>query len=335
MAAPPGPDTVRRVDALEERLAEAAALPDDTSVQLVRTSLSSDGAANLYKRVELRLPSGDHYVGETVSGRREGRGSYFFRNGDSYVGEFRANVFYGVGVLRKAPFSINGRSCVGREYQGEFRDGLRSGRGTQRSGFGDTYEGNFADDTYHGRGVMLFANGDMYEGDWERGQRTGHGRLTHKAGGFYDGGWRFNEFHGEGVLQSSKRAGGGSYSGSWRAGLKHGIGKIVFSTGAEYEGEFVDDMRTGRGVYKSSLGDLYVGTFLDNVYHGEGTLIRCDGDRYQGQFQRGMPCGTGRYEYESGGAAKTESQHVAPRTATLSLESLTPPPLFPRYTHNI
>lgn len=314
MSAPAGADTERRVDALEARLALAAsAAPPD--VQLVRTTLSAaSGGAALFKRVELRLPSGDQYVGETAGGRREGRGSYFFRNGDVYVGEFRANVFHGVGVLRKAPFSINGYSCVGREYQGEFRDGLRAGRGTQRSGFGDTYEGGFADDTYHGRGTMVFANGDRYEGDWDRGQRTGHGRVTFKSGAFYDGGWRQNEYHGEGVIQFSKRAGGGSYSGSWRAGLKHGIGKRVFSTSAEYEGEFVDDARTGRGVYKSPLGDLYVGTFLDNVFHGEGTLIKCDGDRYQGQFQRGVPCGAGRYEYEAGGARPREAGRRAARS---------------------
>lgn len=53
--------------------------------------------------------------------------------------------------------------------------------------------------------------------------------------------------------------GAGSYGGGWRLGCKHGIGKRIFASGAEYEGEYKDDMMCGRGVYKSSIGDLYVG----------------------------------------------------------------------------
>jgi hypothetical protein len=84
----------------------------------VEHHIGADGVMRVYKRLEHRFPTGDLYVGETVLGRREGRGTYYYANGDVYVGEFRDNVFHGVGVLRKGDFNESGRACSGRSYQG-------------------------------------------------------------------------------------------------------------------------------------------------------------------------------------------------------------------------
>ena len=298
---------------LENRLAKAAEEharisnnappppPSTGDVQLVRTvQRSSDGVARVFRRLEVKYVSGDFYVGEVLDGKREGRGTYYFLNGDVYVGEFVADVFSGLGSFKKAPFSVNGKECKGRCYEGEFVGGQQTGRGVLCSGFGDVYDGSFLADAYHGAGTLRYANGDVYVGNWAHGQRSSHGRMVYKTGAVYDGMWRIGSYHGEGVLSNSSKS-GGSFSGTWRAGLRHGIGKRVYSTGAEYEGEFVDGDRTGRGVYKSPVGDLYVGEFVQNLYNGEGTLIRADGDRYQGEFKRGAFCGRGRLEYEAGG----------------------------------
>lgn len=317
---PPDKLALSETELLEARLAQAAAeeaiLSDNApppppapgDLQLVRTSLqlSADGnvsgnLARVFRRLEVRYPSGDFYVGEVVDGKREGRGTYYFQNGDIYVGEFVCDTFHGLGAFKKANFSINGQACVGRSYEGEFKDGLRCGRGVLRSGFGDTYDGSFVSDAFDGEGTMHYANGDVYSGYWSKGRRAGVGRLAYKSGAIYDGHWRNGYYDGEGTLMNSKKSGGGSFSGTWRAGLRHGIGKRIYSTGAEYEGDFEADERQGRGVYKSPAGDLYVGAFKANLYDGEGTLIMADGNRYQGEFVRGAFCGRGRLEYETGG----------------------------------
>ena len=294
----------RRLTLAQERIAQGLPPPelpveDFSGAQLVRTEKGADGVMRVYKRLEHRFPTGDVYVGETVHGRREGRGSYYYANGDVYVGEFLDNVFHGVGVLRKGDFRECGRPCSGRSYQGEFARGLRHGRGKLATGFGDLYEGEFQEDAYHGQGTMAYANGDRYTGQWARGQREGLGTLAHASGDVYVGCWRRNQYHGEGTLTYVKSK--GSYSGTWHNGAKQGIGKRCYGSGAEYEGEWLDDARCGRGVGKSAMGDLYVGAWADDLYHGEGSLILCTGDRYQGGFVAGAFCGAGRYDFAQGG----------------------------------
>ena len=304
------PGAARRAASLEERLAlaatsdrapggEAAPPVEMAGVQVVRTEKRGDGVLRVYARVEHRFPSGDRYVGETVAGKREGRGTYYFANGDVYVGEFKENVFHGVGSLKRGAFKEGGRPCVGRSYQGDFAGGVREGRGRFATGFGDLYEGGFLRDAYHGAGTMTYANGDRYEGAWAAGRREGVGTMVYANRDVYEGEWRRGEYHGEGTLRYVKS--GGSYAGSWSGGRMHGIGQRVYGSGAEYEGEFVAGVRCGKGVGKSAMGDLYVGAFRDDRWHGEGTLILCTGDRYQGTFARGAFAGTGRYEYERGG----------------------------------
>ena len=301
-----------RVASLEERLARAATnerlgLPNPGPLpplevagsQLVRTEKREDGVLRVYQRMEHAFPTGDRYVGETAGGKREGRGTYYFANGDVYVGEFRDNVFHGVGSLKRRSFKESGKQCTGRSYQGDFVGGVRDGRGRYATGFGDLYEGQFHNDKYHGKGAMAYANGDKYEGDWVEGQREGMGTQVYANKDVYEGQWRRGVYHGEGTLRYGKA--GGSYAGSWDGGRMHGIGQRRYGSGAEYEGEYVAGLRCGKGVSKSAMGDLYVGAFREDQWHGEGTLIRCTGDRYQGSFARGAFAGVGRYEYERGG----------------------------------
>ena len=228
-----------------------------------------------------------------------GRGTYYFVNGDVYVGEFENGIFHGPGVLRKANFREGKKDCIGRSYSGNWKNGSRSGKGKYHTGFGDFYDGEFLNDTYHGYGVMLYQNGDRYTGAWEKGKWHGEGEILFVNGNSYKGFFFKNMYHGEGMFRFGPS--GGSYTGGWRLGMKHGIGKRNFASGAEYEGEYVDNEMCGKGIYKSAIGDLYVGTFKDSRFHGEGTLIKCTGDRYRGQFQKGLPTGIGRWDYERGG----------------------------------
>jgi hypothetical protein len=43
-------------------------------------------------------------------------------------------------------------------------------------------------------------------------------------------------------------------------------------TGDMYAGEWVDDRRTGRGMYFSANGDIFVGSFIRDKKEGMGTL---------------------------------------------------------------
>ena len=205
--------------------------------RLVRTELLPDGRIRVYKRGEFRMSNGDLYVGEVVDDVRHGRGTYYYSKDDVYVGEFADGVFDGFGVLKKAPFRDGGRDCVGRSFNGQWKQGLRDGRGKYHTGFGDYYDGEFKSDLYHAMGMMLYANGDKYEGDWVRGLPEVKGTMVYAKGNSYIGSWYRGLYHGEGLLRYGQR--GGTYNGSWKAGLKHGIGKRSYASGAEYEGKYI------------------------------------------------------------------------------------------------
>jgi hypothetical protein len=267
--------------------------------RLVRVETDKDGNIVIFKKGEFRMPNGDRYVGETVNDKRQGSGSYYFSNGDTYQGGFENGLFHGYGVMSKMPFYENRKHCVGRNYQGFWDKGSRSGHGRYKNGFGDYYDGNFKDDVYDGQGTMFFADGSRYIGEWKKGRFSGFGEHIFSNGSSTKAHYVNGLMHGQGLFRYGGQ--GGSYHGNWKFGRKDGVGKRTYSSGAEYQGEFVEDVISGKGVYKSAVGDLYVGNFRNNKFHGEGTLVLVTGDRYQGQFQRGQPAGIGRWDYERGG----------------------------------
>ncbi len=73
---------------------------------------------------------------------------------------------------------VNGTGVLMREngdvYEGEFKDGLRSGFGTLICGRDKSkFVGNWSNDRRHGRGRIEFANGSAIEGVWKIGVLSG------------------------------------------------------------------------------------------------------------------------------------------------------------------
>ena len=52
------------------------------------------------------------------------------------------------------------------DYEGDWKDGKRTGRGVLVWADGGRYEGDFRDGRGHGRGVKVWANGGRYEGEF-------------------------------------------------------------------------------------------------------------------------------------------------------------------------
>lgn len=76
------------------------------------------------------------YIGEWKNGKKHGRGTHRYRNGDV--------------------------------YDGLWKDGKRDGHGkyTFSTSPSAEYKGDWQNDEMHGKGVMKFTNGDIYDGDW-------------------------------------------------------------------------------------------------------------------------------------------------------------------------
>lgn len=122
-------------------------------------------------------------------------------------------------------------------YEGEFKDGLRHGKGKAYENNYLAYEGEFRNNVREGTGKWYFYN-KVYEGEFKGGVRHGKGKL-------------YNEYR---TL---------IYDGEYVNDMRQGYGKeYSFYGKLIYEGEFNNDKRNGFGTLYDSDGNvLYKGEF--------------------------------------------------------------------------
>lgn len=118
----------------------------------------------------------DAYDGQLVAGKRDGKGTMEFANGNRYEGYWQEDRMDNVHQKKKTRGDCKYTWCTrsGRddpyvgdddpqEYSGGFKMGLASGKVGLASGKG---------------GKMVFQNGDEYKGEWDGGSRHGVGTYT-------------------------------------------------------------------------------------------------------------------------------------------------------------
>jgi hypothetical protein len=205
------------------------------------------------------------YQGEFRNGRRDGKGTYVWANGDTYEGEFAEDKPQGTGLFRFAS---------GDRYDGEVKAGVIEGRGVYVSAHGDQFEGTFVDGKPEGLGVYRFANGDRYEGQVAAGKPQGRGRYFARSGERIEATFANGSASGKGVCHF---ANGDRYEGDFRAGALTGKGTYFYNGGVTYEGDIVDGRPLGRGTFHFADGSRFDGTFEDGLARARGTLVRADG----------------------------------------------------------
>ena len=77
-----------------------------------------------------------------------------------------------------ASVELNG----GRQYGGDFVNGLYEGQGEYTYSDGEGYVGAFLEGKFHGQGVYSYANGDKYVGEFKLGKKSGRGVYTRADG---------------------------------------------------------------------------------------------------------------------------------------------------------
>lgn len=79
------------------------------------------------------------------------------------------------------------------EYSGEFKAGMKHGRGTKKWKNGDRYEGTFVEDRKEGTGTYVWGRGpwegERYEGAYLNDRRHGFGVYRWPTGDVYAGPW--------------------------------------------------------------------------------------------------------------------------------------------------
>ncbi|GAB4815949.1 hypothetical protein N2152v2_002995 [Parachlorella kessleri] len=206
------------------------------------------------------LQDGSYFEGEWADGQRV-KGKAVSADGSfEYSGGWKGELRHGYGVMYQASLCAAGRQrgvckymgewqadlqcgqgkCLyvdGSAYDGEWKDGMRHGKGKLTSQ-GYKYDGQWQDDKQHGQGGCQMDNGDKYIGEFQGRLRHGAGRCIFADGAKYEGQWEVDKRHGKG---SCIYANGDKYQGEWANDRRHGYGVCKFADGTKFRGEWDDD----------------------------------------------------------------------------------------------
>ena len=90
----------------------------------------------------------------------------------------------------------------GKILEGEFIDGLLSGKGIERKDKEIVFKGEFSNGLYHGKGMLNVNDsykGLKYRGQFKAGRQHGQGKCTWSDGNKYEGEWKEGKKHGRGI----------------------------------------------------------------------------------------------------------------------------------------
>lgn len=122
-----------------------------------------------------------------------GLGTYYYKNGDEYEGNFNTSKRQGFGVMKYAN---------GDRFEGDFHHNLAQGPGRYEFANGDVHVGNYFRGKRHGRGRLVYHNGDEYEGRFRKGQKRDNNAIyKYSNGDIYYGKFKEDKPFGRGKLK--------------------------------------------------------------------------------------------------------------------------------------
>ena len=126
-----------------------------------------------------------------------------WKNGQPYEGVYEIYNYYNGykqieerynGILKDFKYHKTGSwISFGNKYNGEWKNGLKHGKGKYHWANGDQYEGDWRYDNFEGVGIFISSNGNKYDGEWYEGKKHGWGIFTYKNGTVEKGLWKNNE----------------------------------------------------------------------------------------------------------------------------------------------
>lgn len=100
-------------------------------------------------------------------------GTYTYKNGNKYTGEWQSDKKTGQGTLQMADGAV---------YSGQWKNDLLDGHGTFKGSGGTEYVGEWKAGQFEGQGAYTWSDGDRYVGTWKNGQRSSEGTLYRADG---------------------------------------------------------------------------------------------------------------------------------------------------------
>ena len=126
-----------------------------------------------HKKITTENYANGSYRGEFLNNKKHGKGTYYWTNGDKYIGSWKEGLRIGQGTYIWED---------GSKYIGEWKDDNMHGKGTYYWTNGDKYIGEWKYDKLDGQGTYTWPNGDRYVGQWSNGERYGKGTFIYSNG---------------------------------------------------------------------------------------------------------------------------------------------------------
>ena len=111
------------------------------------------------------------------------------------------------------------------EYRGEFRKGMKDGKGVKTWPWGERYEGGFAEDRRSGKGMYIWDAaspwaGERYVGDYVADQRHGQGTYYWPNGDRFDGLWKEDRRYGYSAMELRRQTATAARTEAMKAGMQ-------------------------------------------------------------------------------------------------------------------
>jgi hypothetical protein len=178
---------------------------------------------------QCKFPSGNQFEGEFRADRRQGKGTFTYKDGTRCEGQFTNDQLTGFGRCTykngdryEGLFANNQRQGVGKFFyadgttcEGQFERDALNGVGRCTFPNGNRYEGSFVNNQRQGRGVFVYDDGSRCEAPFDRNAMNGFGICLLSNGDRYEGNLRNNQWHGSGTYFPARSS---SISGTWENG---------------------------------------------------------------------------------------------------------------------
>ena len=200
-----------------------------------------------------------------------------------YAGRLEKGVLQGEGRLYDSEGVLT--------YEGQLRDGERSGSGKEYENGVLVYEGQLSSGRYDGYGTRYDGGFVSYKGQYADGERSGNGTEYRYGLLRYEGQFLDDLYEGRGKLYENS---GLIYDGSFSAGVPDGTGTAWRNGQLLYDGQYAKGEYEGRGKLYENGVLAYDGAFHAGVPDGTGASYYPNGRiAYQGQYLSGKPDGSG------------------------------------------
>lgn len=288
------------------------------------------------KKGNLYLTSTEVYHGSFVNEVKEGYGVCLYENGDCYEGWWKANDWYGPGVLhtcdgktikgyfkhnqlvsetnlfeplRVAPLKINNTKVdVKKENKPISVSKPIEAKEEKKVSTSTSYVAGKTTNTIPSSNVSLKTENKKIEVKTpsiknettvNKSKPTNErykDTITFPNGDFYTGYFLNGKFDGKGKMYYKN---GNIYEGEWKDGKRHG--KAIFRNKdiKYFKCEFINDVPTNH-VINESYNGVYEGEWKNYKINGKGKFTSKTGDVYEGEFKDGSITGKGVFKYSDG-----------------------------------